>query len=319
MLVARNLYSIIKAVTTDSERFNCRIELRGGLKFEIWEKPALWCTEEQLQRIIKDVTDVVANSEDAIDVPEYGVLKGEASDLAKRIISIIYDKDDRPIAMSAQIYFHIELGATTEEVLHLGLAFVSKASRGKNITTLIYGLPNLFILLKNGFRKQWISNVTQVPAAFGLVQDFYTSCYPSMYQDEPNQEQKIIAQKIFNEHKQAFGVGEEAIFLAEDFIIEDSYTGGSDNLKKTFAQCAKYRADTRVDVFLEDSLDYARGDDFMQVAFLDIKFIIRTLKNKVIQGALGNFIVNIFLALFLTIVLPYFRWLIPNSKDTHDI
>jgi hypothetical protein len=319
MLIVRNLVSIIKAVTINRDRFTCRIELRGGLKFQIWEKPALWCSKEQLEKIISDVTEVVANSEDAIDIPEYGVLKGEESDLSKRIISIIYDKDDKPIAMSAQIYFNIELGATNEEVLHLGLAFVSKSSRGKSITTLIYGLPNLFILLKNGFRKQWISNVTQVPAAFGLVQDFYSDCYPSMYQDNPNQEQKIIAQRIFDDNKQAFGVGEEAVFLADDFIIEDSYTGGSDNLKKTYEQCAKYRADRRVDVFLKDSLDYERGDDFLQVAFLDIKSIVRVLKNKVIQGVLGNFIINIFLALFLVIVLPYFRWLIPNAKESNDV
>jgi len=65
-------------------------------------------------------------------------------------------------------------------------------------------------------------------------------------------------------HRAAFGVGPDAEFDPPRFVIGNSYTGGSDDLKKSFARCAKHR-DDRFNTLCHELLDYDRGDDLIQV------------------------------------------------------
>jgi hypothetical protein len=106
----------------------------------------------------------------------------------------------------------------------------------------------------------------------------------------------------------AFGVGEEAGFDADRHIITDAYTGGSDNLKKTFDVAAKHR-DERYNAFCRAELDYARGDDVLQIGRLDVGTARRYLRRSVPRDALPQLAVQgLFLAV-QAIIAPLLQWL----------
>jgi hypothetical protein len=69
-------------------------------------------------------------------------------------------------------------------------------------------------------------------------------------------------------HSHEFGTRKGVPFDAERFVIQGSYEGGSDALKKTFASAPKHRL-AAVNDFCREQLDYGRGDDFLQIAQLD--------------------------------------------------
>ena len=52
-------------------------------------------------------------------------------------------------------------------------------------------------------------------------------------------------------------------------MIRNAYTGGSDFLKKSFAQCSKHR-DDHFNAWLHEVLDYERGDDVIQAGRMSL-------------------------------------------------
>jgi hypothetical protein len=73
-----------------------------------------------------------------------------------------------------------------------------------------------------------------------------------------------------------FGVAAEAGFDDERFVITNAYTGGSAPLKKTIAEASPHRS-RAVNEMCRTSLDYDRGDDFLQVGQLTVRAVIRQL------------------------------------------
>ena len=51
--------------------------------------------------------------------------------------------------------------------------------QGQGLSWVLYGLTTLVLFARDGFRPKWISNVTQVPAVFGMVCDTFSDVYPS--------------------------------------------------------------------------------------------------------------------------------------------
>jgi hypothetical protein len=128
-----------------------------------------------------------------------------------------------------------------------------------------------------------VSNVSQVPSVIGVVADHYANIYPNpLLNTKQSEMQKLIFVGIMKHHRSAFGTGEDATYDAEKQIIFDSYTGGSDNLKKTFEEAPKYRNEI-VNVFCETHLDYNRGDDFVQIGRLS-KSLVHVFYRKKFKG-----------------------------------
>jgi len=86
-----------------------------------------------------------------------------------------------------------------------------------------------------------------------------------------------LARQIMARHRAAFGVGPEAGFDEARFVITNAYTGGSDALKKTFAQAAPHRMEA-YNAFCRDQLDYGRGDDLIQIGRIDMAAAGRYLR-----------------------------------------
>ena len=74
--------------------------------------------------------------------------------------------------------------------------------------------------------------MTQVPAIVGMVAETLTDAYPAPGNDHgPTEEHAEVARQIMSRHRSVFGVGEEAGFDPDRFIITNADTGGSDLLK----------------------------------------------------------------------------------------
>jgi hypothetical protein len=105
-----------------------------------------------------------------------------------------------------------------------------------------------------------------------------------------------------------FGVGEEAGFDEARFVITNAYTGGSDALKKTFAAAPKHR-DEQYNAFCSRELDYARGDDVLQLGRIDLAGARRYLLSEVPPGSVPALLGTGAALALQRLVLPAVHWL----------
>ncbi len=292
-----------------AERLALRLPLGGDLDVAVLERPGRWLHDAALAQLTAELRAVAAAGQDGKPVPLYGALTGDREELAHRVVTLVYRRSTgEPIAFSALRYLELP---RFERVAHLGLAYVHRDHRSRGLSQLLYGLANFLLFFRSGMRPVWISNVTQVPAVFGLVAEGYDDVYPS---HRPGARQTfghlLRARAIMKVHRTAFGVAEEAGFDEARQIITDAYTGGSDELKKSFEQAPKHR-DPAVNGCCQRALDYARGDDFLQLGTWTLASSWRFLRRKGPPGLAGRLLFQALLLLLFSLVVPVVRWLIP--------
>jgi hypothetical protein len=243
---------------------------------------------------------------------EYGVLTGEPERLRQAIVTILYDRaSGAPIAFNALSVMDVELRGRPVEALHLGLVMVDPGFRTQGFSWVLYGLTCILVFSRKGLRPIWISNVTQVPAVIGKVAEAFASAFPNPF--EPSRrsfDHLTVAREIMRRHRYVFGVGPEAGFDEERFVITNAYTGGSDNLKKTFEQAPKHR-DERANELCHRELDYDRGDDFLQLARLDLASSRSYLLREVPRNSLPAVLWQLVFVVLGGVVLPVLHWLNP--------
>lgn len=105
-----------------------------------------------------------------------------------------------------------------------------------------------------------------------------------------------------------FGVGDEAVFDEDRFVITNSYTGGSDDLKKTFDEAPKHRKQHFND-FCSEQLDYDRGDDILQLGKIDLQGARKYFQNSVPRASVGGLFIAASFTGLQRIFLPVFYWL----------
>ncbi|WP_374368585.1 hypothetical protein [Dongia sp.] len=110
-----------------------------------------------------------------------------------------------------------------------------------------------------------------------------------------------------SDHRHVFGVGAEVRFDEEKFVIQDAYTGGSDNLTKSFESAPKHRKAIYNEVCAQD-LDYDRGDDFIQIGRIDLnaarKYLTRIVPRRSVAGVAAALV----LVTLQRIILPVLHW-----------
>jgi GNAT superfamily N-acetyltransferase len=240
------------------------VSAREGARVRIIERPGLWMTVADLDALVADMQRIVRAGTPAGSLA-YGVASGDRARLDSAIVTIVHDRDGVPVAFNALSLIDCELRGRPVEVLHLGLVMVDPAHRAGGLAGILYGLTAFLLFARRRLRPLWISNVTQVPAVFGMVSEAFDDVFPT---SEPASRQSYdhlhLARQIMARHRDVFGVGSEADYDEERAIIRNSYTGGSDNLKKSFADAPKHRNDVHNDA-CRAALDYDRGDDFLQL------------------------------------------------------
>ena len=287
---------------------NIRLNTSRHVETKILERPGLWMEDKELAKLREDLTKI-ATTTLASDMLDYGVFSKTSDALERSIVTVVYEKEtQKPIAFNALALIDFELGEKPINVLHLGLVMIDPDARSQGLSWVLYGLTCVFLFLRNQLRPIWVSNVTQVPAVVGMVGDTFSETYPNPESgNRRTLTHLLIARKIMAEHRHIFGVGDEAEFDEERFIIKNAYTGGSDNLKKTFDQATKHR-DEKYNNFCEEELDYKRGDDVIQLGKIDLNATRRFLTNDVPRGSLLGLTIAGLWILLNRLALPVLYW-----------
>jgi hypothetical protein len=285
------------------------LRTHAGLRTRIVEQPGLSLGKSELDALVSQLRIVAAKT-----LPQesltYGIFSGEPERLSRAIVTLISEEDSgRPVAFNALSLMEVELDGGPVEVTHLGLVMVDPDVRGQGLSWVLYGLTALVLFARDGLRPKWISNVTQVPAVVGMVSDTFSDVFPSPL---PGARQSFahlqLGRGIMARHRAVFGVGEEAGFDEARFVITNAYTGGSDALKKTFEVAQKHRSAIYND-FCERELDYARGDDVLQLGRIDLSGARRYLLSEVPHGSLPALLMASAMLALQRLVLPVVYWM----------
>lgn len=282
--------------------------LGRGLKLRIVERPGLSLSPRDLAALVADLRTIAGAVLPASEL-EYGILGGERERVDNVVVTIIYDKRRGvPIAFNALSPMDVTLAGQPIEVLHLGLVMVAPEARGRGLTDLLYGLTCFLLFLRRQCRPLRMSNVTQVPAIYGMVSEIFDDVFPTPERrTDPSFAHRTVARQIMARHRHVFGVGEDARFDEARSIILDSYTGGSGGLKKTFESAPKHRQVTFNEACARE-LDYDRGDDFLQVGQINLralrKYLSRVATPQTAPWLAGQF------AIFAvqSAILPAIQW-----------
>jgi hypothetical protein len=279
-----------------------------GLYSRIVERPGVGLTRGDLEALIADVRAIAHSVLGDRDLA-YGIFSGDPETLSRTVLTVVYEKQTRrPVAFNALAILNTDLGGRPVEVLHLGLVMVRPDVRGSGLSATLYGLTCVLLFVRRQCRPVWVSSVTQVPAVVGMVAETFSDVWPGRPAVRRSFQHERLARQIMGRWRHAFGVGEEAGFDAERFVITDAYTGGSDELKKTFEVAAKHREAVYNDL-CADELDYERGDDLLQIGQIDMRaagrYLARVAPPDTAPGLVGGFA----LLMIQAALLPLVHWL----------
>jgi hypothetical protein len=302
-------YSAFWLKAFSQENIDLTLRTHTGLQTRIVESPGLSLSQPDLDALVADLRSVAGKTLSAGSLT-YGILSGERERLARAIVTLISEQaTGRPIAFNALSVMSVELDGEPQQVTHLGLVMVDPDVQGQGLSWVLYGLTTLVLFARDGLRPKWISNVTQVPAVFGMVCDTFSDVFPS---PEAAARQSFahlqLARGIMRDYRAVFGVGDEAGFDESRFVITDAYTGGSDALKKSYEVAPKHR-DAQHNAFCERELDYGRGDDVLQLGRIDLVGARRYLQREVPAGSLPALLAASAVLALQRLVLPVFHWM----------
>jgi hypothetical protein len=280
-----------------------------GLVTRIVESPGKALSEDELARLVAQLRIVAGKTLPSGDLT-YGIFSGEREPLARAIVTVICEEaSGRPVAFNALSVMRLELDGQPTEVTHLGLVMVDPDVQGQGLSWVLYGLTTLVLFIRGGLRQKWISSVTQVPAVCGMVCDTFSDVFPS---PQPGSRASFahlqLARGIMRAHRAVFGVGTEAGFDEARFVITDAYTGGSDALKKSFEVAPKHR-DEQYNAFCARELDYARGDDLLQIGRIDLSAARKYLLSEVPAGSMPALLATSAVLALQRLVLPVMHWM----------
>ena len=293
---------------------NHAFRTRDGARVRIVERPGRWMAADELAALVTDLRTVIRTSLPA-EALEYGVATGDPERLGAAIVTLVYAADDgRPVAFNALSVMDCELRGQPVEVLHLGLVMIDPGYRSRGLSAVLYGLTSFLVFARRQMRPLWISNVTQVPSIVGMVAESFAHVFPTPdLAARRSWDHLSLARQIARRHRHVFGVGPEAGFDEERFVLTDAYTGGSDNLKKRFEDAPRHRTE-QFNEFCARELDYARGDDFLQLG----QFTLRAARAHFVgfrpqlspTWLLGQFA----FLLLESLVAPVMQWFCPERQ-----
>jgi hypothetical protein len=280
-----------------------------GLVTRIVERPGLTLPQAELDELVMRLRVVAGKTLPAGSLG-YGIFSGERERLARAIVTLISDEATaEPIAFNAISVMDVELDGAPVEVIHLGLVMIDPDAQGRGLSWVLYGLTTLLLFARDGLRQRWISNVTQVPAVFGMVSETFSDVFPQPHGTARCSFAHLqLARGIMRRHRAVFGVGAEAGFDEQRFVITDAYTGGSDALKKSYEAAPKHR-DEQYNAFCARELDYIRGDDILQIGRIDLTGARRYVLREVPPGSLPALLAAAAILTLQRSVLPVLHWL----------
>lgn len=301
-------FGVIRTVLAAMSQRYMDVSLKSGpgLRVRILERPGLWVEAAALEALSSDLRRVASRTV-AEGGLTYGVFAADRARMGQSIITLVTRADGTPVAFNALAVMELDTQPRPTEVLHLGLVMVDPDERSRSLSWVLYGLTCFLIFFRRQFRPVWISNVTQVPAVVGMVSGMFSNIWPAPDGGRRTLTHLILARRIMEGHRHVFGVGDDAGFDEDRFVITNAYTGGSDDLKKTYDDAPKHR-DDRFNRFCADNLDYDRGDDVIQLGQLDLAAVRRYLSREVPKGQVPGLLLAGGMVALRRLILPLLYW-----------
>lgn len=249
-----------------------------------WFFPGHWLSDAKLDVLRKTIRSITLAKLGVL--PDYGVYSHSREPYKNRIVSIVYDKISlAPVGFTAMVHFHSSANANTKPVIHLGLVITTTNRLGRVLLFLIYFWPLVYYLTLRQFKPFWITSVSMEPSIVGAVSDNFGDVFPHYLQNTKATAEKCeIAHKLVYEHGHEFGMGPDAYLDLRNFVVRGSCRGPSDALRVDYENSAKYIA-VSCNKFCELTLDYERGDEFVQVGHVSLRtsisVIARLLKIRI--------------------------------------
>ncbi len=298
---------MLSLATLNRPYLNEAVSVRGGARVRIVERPGRWMSAPALDRLVAELQRIVRAATPAGTL-DYGAASGDRTRLDDAIITVVYDRAGTPIAFNALTLLDCELRGRPIEVLHLGLVMVDPSHRASGLSGVLYGLTAFLLFARRRLRPLWVSNVTQVPAVFGMVSESFHNVYPTAdASNRQSYDHLHLGRQIMARHRRVFGVADDAGYEEAGAIIRDSYTGGSDNLKKSFADAPKHR-DDRYNETARAALDYGRGDDFLQLGQVTLVAARRFFTRSSTSVSPVAFTMKFALLALEALVAPVIQW-----------
>lgn len=298
--------TIIAALRGDFLRLRFRPDRTHTV--EIIESPGLWLDRQALGSLVEACRAVVGTCLAGRQL-DYGLFAPDRAAWSRSVITLVRRAGDgKPVAFNAMPLLPVTRGGQAGNVLHLGLVMVDPDERGGGLAWILYGLTCFALFVRGGLRPLWISSVTQVPAVVGMVAETFDDVYPGQAGTAASFAHRHLAHQIMAGERDAFGVGADAGFDPDAQVITNAYTGGSDNLKKSFAVAAKHR-DVRYNDLCAAMLDYERGDDVLQIGRLDLGTARRFLARSVPRSALPQLAAQGVMISVQAVLAPLLQWL----------
>jgi hypothetical protein len=288
---------------------NLHLRFKAGRHLvEVVERPAISLPAVEVEGLI-DACQTIVRTCLKGETLDYGLFSPDREAWRRSVITLVRDAvDGKPIAFNAMPLLPVTRSGQREHLLHLGLVMVDPSERGEGLSWILYGLTCFTLFLRDGLRPLWISSVTQVPAVVGMVAETFAKVYPGQEGTPQTFAHRHLAHQIMAHERDAFGVGADAGYDPVTQVITNAYTGGSDNLKKTFAIAAKHRNE-RYNRFCAENLDYERGDDVLQIGCLDLTTARRYLVRVVPPRALPGLAVQMIFVACNAVLAPTMQWL----------
>lgn len=241
--------------------------------------PGRWMSDAELEHLRQELSVFVR--ECLGEVPAYGVHLRSRSPYRDRIITVIRSRvDNRVVAYSAMLLWHIQLRdrKRPQPVMHLGLVLVAPAYRGKKLMYALYHKPLVRFFVHRLLRPFWITSTTMEPVIVGSVADGFSLVHPHYAQlsgSRPTAVHRAIAGTFYREHGHEIGIWEGAVWDEDRFVIRGSSQGACRTLMLPYEETAKYRVKA-CNEFCRQTLDYAQGDEVLQVGRFDVQALLRS-------------------------------------------
>ncbi|MFQ6552826.1 hypothetical protein AAD018_010850 [Aestuariibius insulae] len=289
--------------------------VNGPHRTRIYDRPGLSLPGEEQARLRADVT-ALAYKVEPRGALDYGVFLDDPEIWANIVLTLVYDRKSKElIGFNALRWIDLQDPAIDAPVLHLGLAMVDPDAQGRGVSWILYGLTVVLLFLRGGLRPLRITSVSQVPAVVGRVAQSFTDVYPDGKRARPRFRHLRIARGVMRNHRAAFGVGADAWFEEDGFVIRNAYTGGSDAMKKAFDEASHHR-DGYINDLCRETLDYARGDDILQVGQMDLPTARQYLLKEVPRDSRKAVLFAGAFSIVQTWAVPIASWL--DSRRSWD-
>lgn len=237
--------------------------------YQYYYNPGKIETEQTKVKLLHELKQVGETCFETL--PHYQCFK----DLDSKIIVLVKDKNQKPVAFASAILFETEKYG---EVLHMGLVCIHPDYRKSSIMINIYNVLSILTYESVFYgKKMWVTNCSCELSILKSVEKFYKDVTPSFkYDFKLSDFHKEIASEINNKYRDDLFISEDVHFNPDRAIFEGSV--GGTGFVKNFEE----EELSKDDLFYYRNLNYQRGDEFLQVGYWDLELYNR-IKNTIFR------------------------------------